>query len=117
MYTRKAQRVQQLDPMVLAGAIRSLLRGRSTSPACDGELANSLCGLLICESHKSRDNTGCAVFMTTLLLLDLVEAGIKYGHKGQQYTWASLLMPPGAALSRSRGVRRNALYPFPSGRR
>jgi hypothetical protein len=92
VYTRKAQRVQELDPMVLAGAIRSLLRGRSTSSACDGELANSLCGLLICEGHKSRDNSGCAVFMTTLLLLDLIEAGIKYGHKGQQYTWASLLM-------------------------
>lgn len=95
IYTRKAMRLDALEPQVAARAARQLLHGQPLNTDYEGELANSLCGLLICEGHKSRDNSGAAVFMATLLLLDLVEARVRYGRNKvdqQQYTWASMLM-------------------------
>jgi hypothetical protein len=122
VYTRKAKRVEKVYATAATKA-RELLWGHTSSDPDAIELANTITGLLISEGGVDRDKSGGGVFMTTFMLLDLIEKQIPYGKQGQYYTWASMLMhagktddqpAPDEILGRSKkvGGRKLAKHPM-----
>jgi hypothetical protein len=94
VYTRKARRVEKVYSTAATKA-RQLLWGYASGDDNAIELANTIAGLLISEGGIDRDKSGGGVFMATFMLLDLIEKQICYGHNGQFFTWASMLMHAG----------------------
>jgi hypothetical protein len=94
VYTRKAKRVETVYATAATKA-RELLWGHASGDENAIELANTITGLLISEGGVDRDKSKGGVFMTTFMLLDLIEKHIQYGRQGQFYTWASMLMHAG----------------------
>jgi hypothetical protein len=96
IYTRKAERVEFLDDHTIARMARELIainHRRSEPYPASAELANTICGLLVAECGVHRAQAASAsLFVTTLMLLDLIERSVTYGRHGQRYTWASMLM-------------------------
>lgn len=86
-YTRKAQRVEDMDDRQAALICRNLIENNGDCNECP-ELACSLCSLLISEAHRTPET-----FVISLMLLDLIETGTTYGQGGlKTYTWKSMLM-------------------------
>lgn len=94
VYTRKARRVEKVYASAATMA-RQLLWGHDSGDDDAVELANTMAGLLISEGGIDRDASKGGVFMTSFMLLDLIERQVPYGQNGQRYTWASMLMHAG----------------------